>query len=305
MLFSLSGSDRKLSFLLVVSASAWGLYWLPLRTIEEAGMPGSWSVVFMNAFPLIILVPLITLMRRNLFLHLFPMFWAGLMIGAAFTLYATSLVETSVVRATLLFYLSPIWGTIIGVIWLSERLTLVRIISIILAMLGLILLLSFSGNSTFLALNLGDLFGLLSGFFWAMGASFIKKWPSAPTLPLTGIVYIFSTVFSVFFALWIYEDSFPDGLTILRTSFTAASWSIIILLPSFWIIFKISKVLFPGRVGILMMSEVVVAIVSAKFLIPEESMSFYQWLGALAIICAGLLEILIGYVKDESSVRDA
>ena len=30
-------SDKILSFIIVVSSCAWGLYWLPLRSIEEAG----------------------------------------------------------------------------------------------------------------------------------------------------------------------------------------------------------------------------------------------------------------------------
>ena len=52
-------SDKILSFIIVVSSCAWGLYWLPLRSIEEAGIVGSWSIVFVNACPLLILVPLL------------------------------------------------------------------------------------------------------------------------------------------------------------------------------------------------------------------------------------------------------
>ena len=52
-------SDKILSFIIVVSSCAWGLYWLPLRSIEEAGIIGSWSIVFGNACPLLILVPLL------------------------------------------------------------------------------------------------------------------------------------------------------------------------------------------------------------------------------------------------------
>ena len=52
-------SDKILSLIIVVSSCAWGLYWLPLRSIEQSGIVGSWSIVFVNACPLIILVPLI------------------------------------------------------------------------------------------------------------------------------------------------------------------------------------------------------------------------------------------------------
>ena len=43
------------------------------------------------------------------------------------------------------------------------------------------------------------------------------------------------------------------------------------------------------------MSEVVVAIASAAWLVPEENMRLLQWVGAAAIIAAGLIEVLLGY----------
>ena len=82
----------------------------------------------------------------------------------------------------------------------------------------------------------------------------------------------------------------------LRTAFpTAALWSVFVLLPCFCIIFRVSQLLFPGRVGILTMSEVIVAIVSAAILVPEETMVPMQWLGAFAIVVAGVVEVLFGY----------
>ena len=39
------------------------------------------------------------------------------------------------------------------------------------------------------------------------------------------------------------------------------------------------------------MSEVVVAIVSAAILVPDERMQTVQWLGAVAILIAGLIEV--------------
>ena len=74
-------------------------------------------------------------------------------------------------------------------------------------------------------------------------------------------------------------------------------WSTVILLPSFVIVFKISQILFPGRVAILLMSEVIVAIVSASILVPEEKMFFIQWIGGTAIILAGLIEVLPSSLK--------
>ena len=290
-------SDKILSLIIVVSSCAWGLYWLPLRSIEQSGIVGSWSLVFVNACPLIILVPLIFFNLDKLKKYPKPIFFAGIMIGAAFTFYANGLVQTSVIRATLLFYLSPIWSTIIGIIWLNERLTIARVISIIVALIGLILLLYDFRNQETVMLNFGDFSSILSGLFWALGASILKKWSKLPIIPLTAIVYFSTTSLSILLAIIVYKAPIPSLALIGQNFSTAFIWSVIVLLPSFCIIFRISQILFPGRVGILMMSEVAVAVISAKILLPEEQMVILQWIGASAILLAGVVEIIFGYSK--------
>ena len=281
----------------MVSSCAWGLYWLPLRSIEQSGIAGSWSIVLVNACPLIILVPLIFFNLDKLKKYPKPILFAGIMIGAAFTFYANGLVETSVIRATLLFYLSPIWSTIIGIIWLNERLTIARVISIIVALIGLILLLYDFRNQETAMLNFGDFSSILSGLFWALGASILKKWSNLPIIPLTAIVYFSTTSLSILLAVVVYKAPIPSLALIGQNFPIAFIWSVIVLLPSFCIIFRISQILFPGRVGILMMSEVAVAVISAKILLPEEQMVILQWIGALAILLAGVVEIIFGFSK--------
>ncbi len=290
-------SDKILSLIIVVSSCAWGLYWLPLRSIEQSGIVGSWSIVLVNACPLIILVPLIFFNLDKLKKYPKPILFAGIMIGAAFTFYANGLVQTSVIRATLLFYLSPIWSTIIGIIWLNEHLTIARVISIIVALIGLILLLYDFRNQETAMLNFGDFSSILSGLFWALGASILKKWSKLPIIPLTAIVYFSTTSLSILLAIIVYKAPIPSLALIGQNFSTAFIWSVIVLLPSFCIIFRISQILFPGRVGILMMSEVAVAVISAKILLPEEQMVILQWIGASAILLAGVVEIIFGYSK--------
>jgi drug/metabolite transporter (DMT)-like permease len=301
-MISNASSDKTLSIALALSAGVWGLYWYPLRTIENAGMAGSWSVVFFNACPLILLGPLLLFQLRKLIGILGPTLLAASMIGLAFTLYANGLVETTIIRATMLYYLTPVWSTLIGVIWLSEPLTRARIIAIVVAFLGLFLLLS-NGDSSEHPLNMGDLYSLLSGIFWAIGVATLNRWSNIPILPLATFIFFSTTILSAIFAGVLQADPLPD-LTMLKATFpTAAFWSICVFLPCFCIIFRVSQILFPGRVGILAMSEVVVAVISASILVPEESMLLMQWMGAIAIVLAGLIEVLFGHKKTEEPVH--
>jgi drug/metabolite transporter (DMT)-like permease len=290
--------DKTLSIFLALSAGVWGLYWLPLRSIEELGVTASWSVVLFNACPLVVLVPLLLFNYQQLKGLVGPTILAGLMIGIAFNLYANGLLETTVARATLLYYLTPIWSTLLGVVWLSEPLTKARIIAIGVALIGLFLLLS-NANSSNQALNIGDLYSFMSGIFWAIGVSVLNRWATIPILPLLACTFLATTLFSALTAGLLPANPVPDLQAVKMALPAAAFWAIFIFVPSFFIIFRISQLLFPGRVGILTMTEAIVAIVSAAILIPEESMLLLQWLGAGAIIMAGLIEVLFGYSKNK------
>lgn len=297
-MFSEKTPDKTLSIFLALSAGVWGLYWLPLRSIEELGVTASWSVVLFNACPLVVLVPLLLFNYQQLKGLVGPTILAGLMIGIAFNLYANGLLETTVARATLLYYLTPIWSTLLGVVWLSEPLTKARIIAIGVALIGLFLLLS-NANSSNQALNIGDLYSFMSGIFWAIGVSVLNRWATIPILPLLAFTFLATTLFSALTAGLLPANLVPDLQAVKMALPAAAFWAIFIFVPSFFIIFRISQLLFPGRVGILTMTEAIVAIVSAAILIPEESMLLLQWLGAGAIIMAGLIEVLFGYSKNK------
>ncbi len=287
-----------MSAALVIAAAAWGLYWIPLRDIEAVGISGVWSVVFFNACPLLPLLPLLALRWRDMASAggasmRGPTLLAAAMVGLAFTFYANALIETTVVRATLLYFLTPIWSTILGVLLLSERMTVARGIAIVVALAGLALLLS-NGTASDLPLNVGDLYGLLAGIFWAFGMTALKRWDAIPILPLTALAFLFTTMLSACFAWALFQAELPDPALLVQAFPTAAFWSIAVLVPSFCVIFRVAQFLYPGRVGILTMSEAVVAILSASILLPQETMSALQWLGAALILFAAVVEVGFG-----------
>lgn len=289
-------SDKFASALLFFSAAFWGLYWLPLREMGQAGLSATWSVAFFNFCPLLVLVPYVLLKREEQLRHMKAVTLVALMTGVGLACYATGLVMSSVIRATLLFYLTPIWSTIIGVIWLRERLSVGRIVAIALGLLGLYLLIS-SGDAESVPLNIGDIFAVLSGVFWAVGAAGIKRWPEVPTSVTSTGQFVFACLASAAFGIFYFGEEVPElgaFVSAFPVGFFAGTF---VLLPTLYAIFWASKRLFPGRVGLLMMSEALVAILSASLLLPEEVLSFWQWTGGFIVIAACLVEILS---KDEA-----
>ena len=53
----------------------------------------------------------------------------------------SALILTEVVRALLLFYLTPLWSTLLGIFFLGERLTVNRFLGLLLAFVGLAIVL--------------------------------------------------------------------------------------------------------------------------------------------------------------------
>jgi drug/metabolite transporter (DMT)-like permease len=93
----------------------------------------------------------------------------GLLAGFAFALYIASLVLTDVVRAILLFYMSPLWSTLLGILVLKERLTGNRVVALLLAFSGLYIVLVVEGGLP-IPRNKGDWFALTSGFCWSIAS---------------------------------------------------------------------------------------------------------------------------------------
>jgi drug/metabolite transporter (DMT)-like permease len=241
--------------------------------------------------PLIILAPFTIqyLKRKNASLKQ-PVL-AGFFSGAGFAFYTIGLIETSVVHATLLFYLTLIWSTILGFLVLSEPVNKARGLAIISGLFGYFLLLNLDQYQS-MPLNSGDLCAALSGMFWAVGATLMRRWPETSELLITWFQMLTTTVFAAVLALLVLNFNLPPPQAVMASLPLALVSSVIVLLPSTLILFRISQILYPGRVGVLMMSEVATAIVSALLLLPDKYMTPIQWFGAGAIILAACFEVL-------------
>ncbi|MFZ1469336.1 MAG: DMT family transporter [Paracoccaceae bacterium] len=282
-------STRIATLGLFFGASVWGLYWLPLRALSDMGLSGGWGVVFFNFCPLLVLVPILIWRRRTMFPHLRAALFIGAATGLGLGLYSTSIVLGSVVRMTMEFYLTSVWSSIIGVVWLSERADLRRAITVAAGLSGLLLLLSGGSDDPASGLGLADVLAVTSGILWAFGAAGMKRWPGAHVAATTTFQFVFAVVAGVSLQLLVLSGPVPT-IAQLTTAFPMSFLaSTLILLPSVYLIFWACRLLFPGRAAVLMMSEAVVAVISATLLLPEETMTGQQWAGGAIVLLACLI----------------
>ena len=282
------------SLTIFFGATVWGLYWLPLREAGRLGLSGPWSVVAFNAAPLAVLLPLVVWRRAELRRHWRMALAIGFFSGAGLACYELGLLYTTILRATLLYYLTPIWSTLIAMALIGERVTWHRVAAICLGLAGLALMLGLGGRgadgqATSL---LGDSLGLLSGMLWGFGATFLRRHPEISPLESVPMQYLFGAL-AALAAVWLGagpEASLPALGSWLAAAPITTLFTVGLIMPTVFAIFWAAQIISPGRVGLLMMSEVVVAGLSAS-LIAGERITLPEGLGAGLILAASAVEI--------------
>lgn len=280
--------QRRASIALFAGASVWGLYWLPLREMNRIGIDGTWGVVYFNFWPLVILIPLVIWQRGRALERFGPALFIGIMTGVAMGFYSTSIVIAPVIRMTMEFYLTSVWSSIIGVIWLSEKLDWQRAVTVVAGLFGLFLLIAGASDAPEQALGLGDALATISGILWALGAAGMKRWPGAHVFTTSTLQFVFAVLAGAILAFFMIPGTAPSTQLLIAAFPMAFAGSALLLLPSILAIFWACRVLFPGRAAILMMSEALVATLSATLLLPEETMTSLQWTGGAIVLMACL-----------------
>ena len=294
------------SLALAVGAAFWGLYWIPIRGIEQAGVAAYWTGPTIFAFSMLLFLPLVVWRLGTYIAHWRSILLPGLLAGFAFALYIASINLTEVVRAILLFYMTPLWSTLLGLLVLGERLTANRLIALALAFSGLYIVLVVESGLP-IPRNTGDWFALLSGLCWSVAS--VKLFQDGARLVMEKVItfVLFALITSLLLVYFQQGDfaGFPDAAS-LRAGWYWIALIAIIMLPITWLTIWPATVLSPGRVGMLLLTEVLVGVVSAALLL-DEPFGIREAAGSVLIIAAGLVEVLrqqtvrnSGIVSDQS-----
>ena len=273
---------------IAVSGALWGLYWIPVRHLEARGVGVVWTTLGLFVVGLALLAPI--LIRHPPARAVFTprMLATGLLTGGAFVLYSVSLVLTEVVTAILLFYLSPVWATVLGRVLLAERLTGSRLTALALGLGGLWVVLG-GESGVPLPRNPGDWCALIAGVMWAFGT--LRVHQDSTISPIAHVASLF-----VGGAVVIAIISLLPAMAGPAPVVTAQAAAIILILAvlslvSAWGILWGARLISPGRAGLLLMMEVITGLASAAVL-AGEPFGMTQAIGSMLIVAAALVEVL-------------
>ena len=212
----------------------------------------------------------------------------GLLTGGAFVLYTVSIVLTEVVAAILLFYMSPVWATVLGRVLLGERFTVSRLAALVLGLGGLWVVLG-SESGVPLPRNPGDWCAFTAGVMWALGT--LRVHQDAATSSAAHAASLFVGGMATIAVVALLPDMVGPAPAVAAPAAAIVIGVAVVSVSSAWGILWGARLLSPGRAGLLLMMEVITGLASAAVL-AGEPFGTAQVVGSMLIAGAVLAEVL-------------
>ncbi|MEP2139262.1 MAG: EamA family transporter, partial [Erythrobacter sp.] len=173
------GQEKRARYCLLFGGVLWGLYWIPLKQVEAAGLAGAAPSALVFGAGFVMILPLVIWRWRSILERKGDLAIAGLLAGTSIGLFTAALTQTEIVRAILLFYLTPVWSTALGMVVLGHKPTVARFGTLALGLVGLCVVLGLEGGLPW-PRNIGDVMALIAGVSWSLVSLKLYRMPSVP-----------------------------------------------------------------------------------------------------------------------------
>lgn len=286
-----------------VSAVLWGLWWIPLRWLDERGLHGDWASFAIFGLASLALLPFVFIRRGRRSDPLLSLLAIGVPLGLALVMWNHAVINGNVIRVVLLFYLSPIWATLMARFMLAAPIHPTRWLAIILGLAGaaVILELDLLASDTLSGgYSSADVMALFSGVCFALAATTTRIYSGVRELDKTFVSVLAATVIALVFI--IVTKTAPPSQELGLLMGGALAIALIFLLPTTLLLLWGAGLLDPGRVAILLLLEVVTAAVSSAWL-ASEPLGMRELLGCALVLAAGLMESLPWFRRADTRAR--
>ncbi|MBU0731695.1 DMT family transporter [Patescibacteria group bacterium] len=219
--------------------------------------------------------------------------WLGTIFTFSVITWIYAIAYTTIANVVILGNVATIFTLIISHFWLKEKITLPKILAILLAFTGIVIItapaynLSFFSNQTFW----GDLIALLHSVFWALWYILSRKLKNTPALATTTWSLIITSLllapWAIYGLLNVYISP-KSWILIIATAIIAQSFGVLMLHAA-------SRRLEASIVSIFVLAEVVFAIIIAYFMF-DEIPYWYTYIGGVLVIIS---VIIISFNKNK------
>lgn len=271
---------------LLLAATMWGVIWYPLRLLETAGLAGLWTTLI--SYSAALLLGLLPFIRRLPELRRQPLALLVMALAAGWcnVAFILAVLEGTVVRVLLLFYLSPIWAVILAHFILGERLSLRARGIFVLALTGALIMLWDPQIGWPWPRDDGDWLAVSSGFGFALTNVMVRRMQDVSVEVKT----VSSWLGVLFVAIVMLLLSGPVQVPVVQPSI----WWGAVALGWFGFVLMTLSVQYGvthmpvHRSAIILLFELVAGAISAHFL-TDETVLPREWIGGALIITAAYL----------------
>ena len=290
-MFSNLNLTARASLACAYSGVAWGLFWIPLRGMDDAGITDAWATVVFYAVPLILFSPWIFRNWRRIARCGWSLHLIGISTGVSLVFYSNALLYTEVVRGLVLYYTTPVWSLLLARILLGENITTPRILAIAFGLAGMLVMFG-DGSGIPWPRNIGDWMALIGALGWAVAAVLLRKDDGSRSMEICSVYFFYGVIAAVVLAIspMAGEIEVPEWSTVVDV----LPWAIpiaIIVIPGAYAAFWGAPHLNPGLVGLLMMTEISVGGITAAIW-ANEPLGARELTGIALITLAGLSEFI-------------
>ena len=275
-------------FACLVAATLWGLYWIPLRFLDNSGISGLWASVLIYFVSFFFIFPRFYSLRADFYASKTLYILLAIFAGWTNLGFVLALLEGEVVRVMILFYLSPVWATLLAFFILNERLKRRNIFALVLAVAG-VFLISWHPEIEFMkSFDRADFYAISSGLAFAVTNILVRKIGG-----LTHAVKMCSSWFGVIVlagcGILLTQDSFPM-ITLNNLILIIVLGFPLMIIMTWTAQYAVSNL--PIYLSsVLFLFEIIVGAVSAVML-ANELITVIQFIGIVMILSAGLINTI-------------
>ncbi|WP_296424806.1 DMT family transporter [Yoonia sp.] len=263
---------------------------MPVRGLAGAGLPGAWGTVAITLAAAVILAPVAAVRWRRLARAQGVALLSVGLGGAAFALYSVGFVYGRVAIIILLYFLTPVWSTLIGRYVMGWDTPRSRVLAIAVGLAGLVVMLGAHGGWP-VPQGAGEWRALIAGILWSVGTTGMRATSDIGLLEAAFVFASGALVMALVLAPFL--EPWPASMSaggVGRAAFLAVATGVLWWIASIAGLMWATVRLDPARVGILLIAEVLAGAISAAVMV-NEHLSAVEIAGGCLVLLAGVLEV--------------
>jgi len=248
-------------FLVFLGACTLSFGGLIVKSFEGANL---WQILFWRSvfFSIVVLFFLFLNYKKNFFNSIYkiglPGFFGGIVLSCGYAGYVFAMYNTTVANANFIIQTQTIFLAIFGYIFLKEKISILTIISIILAFSGIFLML---GGSLTSGQMVGNIAAFIMPISFAVLILTVRKYPNVDMIPLQLIAGLGAIILGYLFSSQIIVSSYDIFLGFIAGFFQVGLGFIFITIGA--------KTTPSALVGIIMLTEAILGPLWAWLFINE------------------------------------